>query len=200
MEKILLSVDSYGKTFLHHAAQEPITKVEKVVKALPRQVAGQLLPMRDNSGSTARDMAKTDLHCDYIDQIGSYPVDFYPLHSPPKVLIFYSTKNRQSLELLDGHRADSLEEKDCLQEYFIQRSIPFQIKKDPTSQEVFSAISSAQDDRTSSGLMVFIMCHGKEGVVEVAGPDEHNHLLLRDVTTHMCRQMQGKPKVNIPIM
>ena len=121
---------------------------------------------------------------------------FYPLPTPPRVLIFYSTKDRLSPEeTVDGHKPDAEAEKDCLEKFFDERNIQPKVFKDPTAQQLFSAIEAAQTDSGLSGLVVFIMSHGEKGIVSVKGrPD---YVPLQDVIIHMNRgPAVNKPKVD----
>ena len=181
-----------GQTFLHFVAKYSTAGMAKsVIAILPSGMANRLSVIRDKGSKLARDLSEPGLKRDYIDQAGSYHVDFYHLEAPPKVLIFYSTKNRQAPESEDGEQTDAETEKDCVENYFIERNFPCKVIKDPTATEVFSTITDSQTE-DFSGLLVFVMSHGEKGLVSVEG--DPGYLLVQDLITHMCQS--PKPKVS----
>lgn len=87
------------------------------------------------------------------------------------------------------------EEVNCLEEYFKLRHFPCTVTKDPTSDDIFSVISAAQDEADISCLMVFVLSHEKKGLVQVEGTP--CDLPVSDIITHMCIRMECKPKVSL---
>lgn len=192
-------MDIWKRTFFHWTVEcGSAETVKNVLTVLNRQTALKLTAMQDYSEKTAADLADSDLKRDYLYQAGSY-INFYILEKQPTVLIFYTAKNRQRYESPDGHIADAEVEKDCVENYFKDRNIPYTVKKDPTATDIFSSISDAQADRDLSGLMVFIMSHGKAGIVQVEPDDKlkEPYVLISDVMAQMCHEtLVGKPKVS----
>lgn len=199
-EKILFHVDNNGRTFLHHAAIGGTDEVvHEIFVELPREMALDLSRVKDKAGRKAIDSedmalsnglineAQSGCKKDYIGQAGSVFYKPYQLLKPPHVLIFYSTENRQSPE------ADAEAEKDCVESYFKKRRFPVRVVKDPTEDQIFSTILEAVGEGNLSGLVVFVMSHGKKGSVAVKGNPKF--LAVREIMKQMCAGTDGKPKV-----
>lgn len=200
VDELLFSVDTWKRTFFHWAAKcgSP-DHIRNLLNALPIQTAVRLSLLRDQNGKTVRDLSEKDMVRDYLDQAGSFPVEFYFLESQPQVLIFYNTVNRQPFESEDGHVADAEEERRCVEEFCRDRNIPCKATKDPTVHDIFCGIKSAQKETAVSGLMVFIMGHGREGIVQVRRDDKSGieHASIKHILTSMtCEELKGKPKVS----
>lgn len=189
-ERVLLHVDAKGRTFLHYAARQKLSELTKVLPIIPKLILPKLLLVQDKDGKTARDVSKCLAATRCLDR--AMLLEPYILKTAPKVLIFYSTKNRTESEMGDG-KTYAEKERDCVKEYFASKNFPMVVKKDPTAAEIFSTISNAQDDENLSGLVVFVMCHGEKGLMTVEG--EPDYLLMQELISHMCRQVDGKPKV-----
>lgn len=191
---MLFSADNSGWTILHLTAKLGTTKaIDNILRALPRQITPRLSRKKDFEGKMARDWVEDSLKGDILDQVGSYPLNFYHLNTPPQVLIFYATKNRQSSEAEGGPAVSAEAEKDCVENFVIERGLPYSVRKDPTADDMFSEISKAQADESLSGLVVFVMCHGEKGLVSVEGrPD---YLMVEELITQMCRGNGDTPKV-----
>lgn len=168
--------------------------MKSVVCLLPRQTALKLSLVQDKKEKTARDVADYGLKRDWLDQVGLYPEELYPLQTPPRVVILYSTKGRLSEEPGNAEKTDAETEKDCVLSYFAERNFYCTIKKNPTAKEVFSSITACCADDSLSGLIVFVMSHGEKGMVSVEGSP--NVMMVQDIITHMCINTDGKPKVN----
>lgn len=193
-EDILCTVDRNKQNFLHHVASQSSNQLKEVLSRLPKEVAAVLAVMEDSSRKTPKDLAKGRMRQEYLDQAGSYPVDFYHLPHFPLVLIFYTTVHRLSEETFEGKIYDALEEKQNVEKYFIERSIRFKSFRDSTSSDLQSNIRAAAEIPHLSGLVVFIMCHGAEGVVTLA--DQDRPLEINKIMNYMCHpESAGKPKV-----
>lgn len=188
VRELLSSKDYAGDTYLHLAARSASAVTMKGILAiLPKLTTVYISRMPNTKGRMAHDVAKSERIRRYLETGGSYPAEFYPLQTPPQILIFYSTKNRQSSE------SGAEEEKDCVEQYFVENNFPCTVKKNPTEADIFSGISAAQDDSSLSGLVVFVMTHGQKGLVSVEG--DPDFLMIQDIITHMCRKTANKPKV-----
>jgi hypothetical protein len=196
--------DFGGRTFLHYVSYEhywqkqwggSIRNMSDVMKDLasflPRRMMKDLSDIRDCDGKTARDLSiRFSLTRDYLDQAGSYQVDIYPLKTAPHVLVFYSTTGRQFGDS-DPHGAEK--EKECVENFFTERNFPCSVEKNPTADRMFSSISKAQKDSSLTGLIVFVMSHGQNGMVAVEGCP--SHIKVDDIINSMCQATAGKPKV-----
>lgn len=174
-----------NQTFLHYAALygSPET-MQYIIENLSIQTAKKLSEIVDEDSKTARDLSSSGLTRDWLDQAGKYPGSFYHLMSPPRVLIFYNTIDRERAE----------EEKNCVENFFQERKFPYSVKKDPTEAEIFRCISEVKEDHSISGLMVFIMSHGGKGKIYVKG----GNMSVQDIVTHMySKRTDGKPKVQV---
>lgn len=194
MKQILFSKDYTGQTFLHLAASSASpASIIAILSALPRQTALDLSKAVDNKGRTARELAQSDKAREYLDQAGKYPVEGYHLPTAPQVLVYYSTRNRQTLEF------SAEMEKHCVEKFCAAKNLPCSVKRDQTADQILADISEVQADDNLSGLVVFIMSHGMNGLVSVegsvegAGPD---FLPVYDIVTQMCCNTSGKPKVS----
>lgn len=185
-------MDNDGQTFLHAAAKHSSTEmIRSILTILHREVALNLAKLQDNSNRVPRDYCN-GLKRDFVDQAGSYVIDFYPLDKPPAVLIFYNTNDRHTQEL-DVHTADAEAEKDCVYKFFTDRNFVCHTRRNPTAGDVFSAISHSQNDENLSGLIVFIMAHGHKGVISLKGHSEC--VPLNHIISYMCVSTAAKPKV-----
>lgn len=137
-------------------------------------------PLEVSNKMTASGVPGFDLNRNSLDQAESYSTDFYHLETPPEVFIFYSTKGRLSKNI------DAEAEKVCVEKYFTERNFPCTAKKDPTSADIFMAISAAQGRSRLSGLVVFLLCHAGDS----------NVMAVQDIITLMCRCTKNKPKVS----
>lgn len=199
-ERILFTVDFNRQTFLHTAAANKLSMssqtstavdenisvemIKKIISVFPRRMALKLSLIEDENQSTACDLARFGLKRDILHQMGSFSLDFYHLETAPNVWVFCDTKTRQSY---------AVKEKECVEDFFRKRSFPCNVQENPTSADIFYAISKAAEAELSA-LIVFIMCHGRNGIVQV---DEGGYVVVQDIITHMCDQtaLTGKPKV-----
>lgn len=189
-KEVLLSKDENGQTFFHHAAAHgSVNMVQQINTKLSKESAKLLRRTQDKNDKRAE--ALTDgLKSDYVNQVGAGVQEFYLLETAPKVLIFYSTKDRQDPEKKFGAE----EEKTCLENYFTKKKFICVIKKDPRIEEMLSAIAEVRDDSNLSGLIVFIMSHGGKGYIEIEGG--RGYITVQEIMNHMCENTAGKPKVN----
>lgn len=193
-ENILLCTDTDGRTFLHTAAFSGTAAViHSVFTVLPKSISIKLTKVKDNNGQTACDISRVDENRDWLHHAGSYQQGIYDLITPPRILLFYSTKGRQT-ETMGLMTDDAEAERKCVEAYFQEREMPCIVTKDPTADQLMSTISAAQADETASGLVVFLMAHGEYGLVNVEG--DPGFIYLQDIITHMGKGMNGKPKVN----
>lgn len=183
--------DHLKQTFLHLTAKHAsVETVQKIIDAIPRSLADWLLTMKDESDLTASSYiflhGGTEQQC--LELGSSSPLKFYHLSTPPTVLIFYSTVDR----------AEAEDEKACVVSYYKELGRICGIRKDPTQDEIFSAITAAKTENVS-GLIVYLMGHGKEGLVEVKGleADGCDVIEINEVMRHMSGGMDGKPNVLI---
>lgn len=190
-------MDYQGSTLLHWAAKSGSEAVVKdIITLLPRRLVEKLASMKDEEGKEPVQRTEAySLKRDYIHQAGSYPPQFYHLETAPKVLIFYTTKNRQPVDYPDGSKQDAEMEKDYVESYFRQMNFRYDVKKDPTAHEIYSIISTALADQSLPGLIVFVMTHGQNGLVSVNEGGGETFMMVEDIITHMCRMDGGKPKV-----
>lgn len=176
------------QTFLHLSAEHgSVETVQKIIDAIPRSLADWLLKMKDESDMVASSYTGgTKQEC--LELGNSSPLKFYHLSAPPEVLIFYSTMRRDGAE----------DEQACIVSYYEERGIICGIRRDPTQDEIFSAITEAKTENVS-GLIVYLMGHGKEGFVEIKGLEAVGCDLIEinEVMRHMSGGMDGKPKVLI---
>ena len=166
--------------------------MKDIMSHTPRLLSRKLTLIRDSDNNTAADLAdEFTLKKDYIDQAGYCNTKFYHLEAPPKVLIFYSTKER--LGGPDGSDAET--EKNSVENFFAERNFPILTVRDPTSEQLFSNISSAREDAGLSGLIVFIMSHGTRGLIQLSTEGKESVLRVDDIISHMNSFDRGKPKV-----
>lgn len=187
---MLFCQDKKKRTFLHWAVCEhnwpEITK--NIITTLPKRIIQELSVVRDVYKKTVNECATDPVIRGYLEEVGV--TDTYHLQIKPKVLIFYSTKNRQTSARVN----DAWEEKECVRKYFSERGFPCTEKRNPTAEEIFEEISAATEDESSlSGLIVFMMSHGGKGLVAVEG--DTGPLSIHEVIAHLCLRTVYKPKV-----
>lgn len=193
-KKMLLAVDRYGEVFLHAALSHDgwtMNAVKKICSILPRDLALELAVIQDQENKTAFDYFEDPKMREYIMHI--YVGDSYPLRTPPTVLIFYSTTDRQTQygkEVVDDAEAERV----CVEKFFTNAEFPCRVKKDPTADELLNEIAQTQYAENLSGLIVFCMSHGERGLIGVKG--NPGHILIKDIMIEMCRWSKGLPKVN----
>ena len=178
----MASIDDQGSTFLHHFAKrhEKTDALKEVILVIPKEIARVLASMKNKEAHTIQRWSKVDLN-DFID-CHCVSEESYPLARPPRCLIFYSTKNRKE---------ESEEEKDHIVSYFSERSLPFEVIKNPITREIFAKVSRSTSQKNLSGLIVFVLSHGVKGSVQV----EDGLLEIREIINQMCSGTYGKPKV-----
>lgn len=158
--------------------------------SLPREMAASLSKLKNKEGKPAASYDRFNKMRDWLDQRLPHSVEFYHFPVPPKILIFYTTESENE------EQKDWETEKNCVEAYFAERKFPCFVEKDPTSEKIFSAISTAAADASSSGLLVFVLSHGVKGMIAAAGSP--GYITIQDVITHMCSagSVVGKPKVS----
>lgn len=186
----MFATDSDGDTFLHIATQNASSAdiVRHSISSLSRLAARKLAELV-NDKYEGTSLESHGLERDWLDQAGSFPLDFYPLPKPPRVLIFYTTADREMGDKNNGANA----EKKCVERYFEERNIHYESIEDPTTEVIFSTISAAQAHSDLSGLIVFLMTHGEKGTVRLGKNAEI--VSVQHIITHMCCRMNDKPKV-----
>lgn len=166
--------------------------MKKIIAVLPRQAALDLSRVRDKRQKLVSDLANYGLARDWLDQAGFYPMEFYPLFTPPRVLIFHSTMNQRPSESAE-HGAENKVK--TVEEYFRKRNFLCVVREDLTAEEIFSSISTAQSNAHLSSLVVFLIGEGEKEVMKVQG--EPGYVTTQEIITHMCchTNTNGKPKV-----
>lgn len=195
-EKILIAVDNSKKTFLHYALEKNGTPelVKRIISLTSVEMLSQILKVPDWSFKTALDSIPNPSTRKYLKEVClAHSQSQYHLESPPTVLIFYSTKNRQT-RFGETSADDAEAERECVERFFLDRRFPCRVKKDPTSEDIINGIREAQDDQNLSGLIVFCMSHGEKGLLLVEG--NPNYILVQDIMTQMCCHTEHKPKVS----
>lgn len=97
--------------------------------------------------------------------------EYYLLPFFPKVIITYTTKNREGCE----------EEKECIQKCLATWSmVDPEVLKDPTKQQFEMAIGQAQKSRHSI-LILVVMSHGSAGHFNVGDGEINIQHLLNDI-------------------
>lgn len=192
MKKILFQQDNRGETVLHKAAQLGTLEQVRQITTFQRKLIKKLSESVDNQGRVARDLATEPLKADYIDQIGAMVVEFYHLEMQPKILVFYSTRDRET-HFASSEETDAEEEKNCIIKHFEQRGLDCIVKQDPTQDVILTTIEEAKQGDDVSGLVVFCMSHGLKGAIQVEGTD--NFMYVNDIIHHMQLDFVEKPKV-----
>lgn len=87
-------------------------------------------------------------------------------------------------------------ERECIENPFRGRNFPVEARENPTYEQIFSTITEATQTEQSS-LVVFSMCHGGSGVVQMEGM-----MVVQDTITHVCLQetLTHKPKVCLRVI
>lgn len=187
------------QTFMHVAAsqasEDTMAQIVQALSALPKAIAVELADAKDSEGHTALDLARgsstdSDKKMDWIHQIGCCNVNFYYLGSPPGVLVFYRLP-----KALGKERDDAIKEVNALERYFTGKKVSIDIMKDFTVEGLI--MQMWQCATVESGLIVFILSGGEDGVIEADGKSS---LTAKEVMSQMCSVTNGRPKVSFPLL
>ena len=173
------------------------TAVKNILEILPRRTAGKLATLQCNSGLDPLDIANEHVK-DYMNQAGEYNTNFYPLPTPPYVLIFHNSKNSVTTQSLNEHHFDAETENTCVRKLFESGNFPCKSYKDPTATEIFSAISASPNDENLSGLIVFFTGFANNDTLHVTTQSDTDSSFVRveDIIWCMNDNCRGKPKVS----
>ena len=116
--------------------------------------------------------------------------DRYFMPTPPQVLIFYSTINREGAD----QEAKNLEE--AFHGLMGKQSSYVQLIKDPSKNELLKKIDDvALTSAAPSGLFVIVIAHGKDGNVQVGKDEERKEpLKIQDILDRMCELKEDHSK------
>ena len=155
-------------------------RLQKLLDSMDDEQRRFVMSLRDLSSKTPYDYAK-EYRVRHLLEWSSRQDGFYYLPTPPKVILLYSTENR------DG--ADS--EVMALDKVLPRFNINVIKRLNPTKITIVNTIRESQrEDMT--GLIVIIMSHGIQGAICASDGD----ISIQEILQTMCSPtIEGKPKV-----
>lgn len=155
-------------------------RLQKLLDSMDDQMRNDMMSLKDINLKTPYNYA-TEYKVRHLLEWSSRQDGFYYLPKPPKVIVMYSTDDRDGAE----QEVDSLEK--ALPKFRVKPIM----RKDPTKNTIVDTIRQSQIEDIS-GLIVIMMSHGVQGAVCTADDD----ISIQEILQTMCSPtIDGKPKV-----
>ena len=170
---------------LHHLVDNHnFNMIHKLMYLASTAQIQRLLGLKDRNGKIPSELAQTDeIKALFSWVTAQHSERFYPLLTPPNLIIMYTTDGRPGAEA----------ERDNLKKALPHFILNVEFRENPTESEMVSVLrDTMQTTDMPSALIVIIMMHGTKGAVKA----KDKYVNINTILLEMNHQkLTGKPKV-----